>query len=170
MNTSEVFAKLKAHALEGMVFHDEMARYFSFLSLEGYKEEQIDHYLDETHGYRCLCNYYLDHYDALIPQTPMNRPDVIPESWYRYKRQDVDAGTKKNAVKTALHKWEEWETETKDLYEEMCVELLNIGEIAAEQFLKSYVKDVDCELCAIKKKLIELETVGYDITYILSQQ
>ena len=31
LTAEEVFARMKAHALEGMVFHDEMVRYFDFL-------------------------------------------------------------------------------------------------------------------------------------------
>ena len=98
MEVSEIFARLKAHMLEGMVFHDEMVRYYGFLNCDKWKNEHEWHYAEETEGYRQLCDYYMNHYNMLIPVEPMNRPDVIPESWYRYMRQDVDAGTKKNGM------------------------------------------------------------------------
>ena len=111
MEVSEIFAKLKAHILEGMVFHDEMVRYYGFLNCDKWKNEHEWHYAEETEGYRELCDYYMNHYNMLIPVEPMNRPDVIPESWYRYMRQDVDAGTKKNGIEVGIRKWVEWERE-----------------------------------------------------------
>ena len=142
----EIFAKIKAHMLEGMVFHDEMARYYDFLGLDAHRDNHRKHYEEETKGYQKLCGYYMHHHNKLLPNYPMNRPDVIPESWFMYKRQDVDINTKKNALRSGIKKWVDWETETKDFYEEMCGELLNEGEIASAHFIMKYVKDVDCEL------------------------
>lgn len=170
MDISEVFARLKARMLEGMVFHDEMCRYFDFLGLCGYRELHRDHYNEETEGYVRLCEYYMHHFNKLIPHTTMERPDVIPESWHMYSMKDVDAGTKRNAVRSAFQKWVEWESATKDLYEDMCGELLNNGEIAAEKFISHYAKDVDDELAEATDTHIKLETIGYDLQFIMSEQ
>ena len=170
MEVSVIFAKLKAHMLEGMVFHDEMARHFDFLNLCGYRDCHKRHYEDEAAGYRELCEYYMSRYDKLLPQTPMERTNVIPESWYGHKRQDVDKGTKQSAVKSAINKWVEWETKTKDLYEEMWLELINNEEVASAHFIEGFVRDVDNELKEAKKTHMNLETAGYDIGYILANQ
>ena len=112
----------------------------------------------------------MNHFNRLLPNAPMERPNVIPESWLGYTRQDVDAGTKTSAVKTAIKRWVGWERETKDLYESMYAELLNENEIAAASFVLEYVKDVDRELKDAEKMHIDLESVGYDIGFILSNQ
>ena len=100
----------------------------------------------------------------------MERANVIPESWYGHKRQDVDKGTKQSAVKSAINKWVEWETKTKDLYEEMWLELINNEEVASAHFVAGFVRDVDNELKEAKKTHMNLETAGYDIGYILANQ
>lgn len=146
MEVSEIFARLKAHMLEGMVFHDEMARYYGFLNCGRWKSEHEWRYAEETEGYRDLCEYYMTTYNMLIPVEPMNRPDVIPDSWYRYMRQDVDVNTRKNGMEIGIRKWVEWERETKNLYQEMWKELVDIGEIAAAQFISRYIRAVDKEL------------------------
>lgn len=170
MTASEVFAVLKAHMLEGMVFHDEMKRYFGFLGLEGYSGCHAHHYHEETEGYHRLCEYYVSHYNEMIPIRDMKRPDVIPDSWYRANRKDVDTSTKRSAVKDGFQKWVKWEKETKSLYEEMTLELIQMEEIASAEFIKQYVCDVDDELARADKKHIQLETVGYDIGYIMADQ
>ena len=170
MTAEEIFAKMKAHALEGMVFHDEMVRYFDFLNLCGYRDCHKMHYEDETEGYRKLCEYYMNHFNKLLPNTPMQRPNVIPDSWMGYSRHEVDTRTKTSAVKTAIQKWVNWERDTKDLYESMYAELLNENEIAAANFVSRYVDEVDCELKDAEKMHIDLESAGYDIGFILANQ
>ena len=155
MEVSEIFARLKAHILEGIVFHDEMVRYYSFLNCEYWKNEHEWHYAEETDGYRQLCDYYMTTYNKLIPVEPMNRPDVIPESWFRYSRHDVDKGTKDNGKEIGLRKWVEWERETKQLYQDMWKELVAIGEIAAAQFISRYIRAVDEELKCAEKHYLE---------------
>ena len=155
MQVSEIFARLKAHMLEGMVFHGEMVRYYGFLNLDYWKNEHEWHYAEETDGYRQLCDYYMTHYNMLIPVEPMNRPDIIPESWYRYTRHDVDSGTKNNGKEIGIKKWVEWERETKELYQEMWQELVAIGEIAAAQFISRFIRAVDEELKCAEKHILE---------------
>ena len=154
----DVFARLKARMLEGMVFHDEMSRYYDFLGMSDMREKHRCHYADETEGYIKLCEYYIYHFGKLIPQTPMNRPDVIPDSWYMYSRQDVDASTRRNAMRSGAKMWVAWESETKDLYEDCCGELLNNGEIASAYWLMDYIKDVDDELAGAHELLISVES------------
>ena len=157
MDVSEIFARLKAHILEGMVFHDDMVRYYGFLNCDKWKNEHEWHYAEETEGYRQLCDYYMTHYNMLIPVEPMNRPDVIPDSWYRYMRQDVDAGTKRNGKEVGIRKWVEWERETKKFYQDMWKELIDIGEVAAAQFISRYISAVDEELKCAEREHMNLE-------------
>ena len=166
METKDIFAKLKARMLEGMVFHDEMSRYFSFLNLKNFRRCHEHHYKDETESYKCLCSYYMRNYNRLIPTEPMARPDVIPQSWYNYERKDVDANTKRNGVRSSYEKWIAWESETKSFYEDMYAELMENGEIASAVFIERFIDDVSEELADAKEEHIKLESVGYDMAYI----
>lgn len=158
MDVNEIFAKVKAHMLEGMVFHDEMVRYYGFLNCDDMRREHECRYEDETKGYRKLGDYYMNHYNMLIPIEPMERPDIIPESWYRYMRQDVDTGTRNNAKEIGARKWVEWERQTKKLYEDMWKELVDIKEIASAKFLSHYISAVDDELTCAEKIHMSLNT------------
>lgn len=169
METKDIFAKLKKRMLDGMVFHDEMVRYYSFLNLEEYQKVHELHYREESKGYRELCDYYMNHYNMLIPTEPMSRPDVIPENWYKHKRQDVDRNTKQNAVKTGIEKWVKWETETKDHYQDLYLSLIENGDAAAAKFVSRYVMDVDQELKYAQCNHLILESIGYDLTAIISK-
>ena len=69
-----------------------------------------------------------------------------------------------------MTKWINWEKETKTLYQSMRLELYALGEVAAALDLDKYIMDVDKELRHAEKKLLELETIGYDIVKIMESQ
>ena len=44
MTLEEIFSELAAHAIEGMMIHDQMITYYCFLSLKGYAKCHEYHY------------------------------------------------------------------------------------------------------------------------------
>ena len=166
----QIFARLRARMLEGMVFHDEMARYWDFLDLQKFRESHERHYVEESVGYREVSRYYMEHHNKFIPVEPMSRPDVIPQSWYQAKRQDVDKGTKQSGIKSGIEKWVAWETETKAIYQDAYLSLIEIGEPAAASFVLRFVEDVDEELKCAMHKHLALEAAGYDLGHVMSCQ
>lgn len=125
--------------------------------------------MEETCSYRCLSHYYSTHYHKLLKIATQTRQTIIPEGWYKYTTMDVDVGTKRTAVKDMMKKWVDWERSTKKLYQEMRRELCNIGEVAAALKIDCFIKGVDEELIHAEKKFIKLESIGYDMQYIIEQ-
>ena len=121
-------------------------------------------------NYRSLCRYFINHHSMLIPDTRIETPSVIPESWYSHVREDVDSATKKNGVKAGLQKWVQWERDTKKLYEQMYKELMDIDEVASAMKIKCFIEDVDCELKKAERYWLNKEAIGYDMTAIIEEQ
>ena len=170
MTVEEVFKKLSSHMVKGVMIHDQLADYYDFLNLHGYKRCHEYHAKCEMHMYRKLHRYFINHYNKLIEEEIIDNPDVIPSSWYRYNRKEVDVNTKKSAVKSGIERWVSWEEETKSLYESIYTELLSIGDISASKFLCCLIEMVDKELKHANRKHIDLNTVDYNINYILGEQ
>ena len=170
MTVEEIYKELAEHMIKGLMLHDQLADYYDFLGLKGYRKCHEYHYIDESCNYRKLCKYFTNHHNKLIQIGEVDDPEVIPKSWYNYSRQDVDSNTKKNAVKSGLVKWVEWERETKELYQSMYNELININEIASASKLLCFIKDVDCELEKAERYHLAKEAINYDLTCIISEQ
>lgn len=156
--------------IQGMMVHDQMANYYDFLGLKGYKRCHEYHFLCETLNYRSLNRYFINHHNMLIPELRVEDPALIPESWFTHVRSDVDADTKKNGVKSGLTKWVEWERDTKKLYEQMYQELMNIDEVASAMKIKEFICDVDKELKKAERYWLNKEATGYDMTLIIEEQ
>lgn len=170
MTVDEIYGELGAHMIKGLMVHDQLANYYEFLGLCGYKRCHEYHYMHESCEYRKMCSYVITHHNKLVPQMPVDDPKVIPDSWYRYTRQDVDSNTKKNAVKNGLNVWVEWEKETKALYEKAYKDLMDMGEVAGACYVRCLIKDVDHELKKAEKYQLNKKAVDYDMVYIIEEQ
>ena len=170
MTVEEIFKGLSAHMIKGIMIHEQLADYYDFLNLHGYKRCHEYHAKCEMKYMRKLHRYFINHYNRLIEEEIIEDPNIIPASWYRYTRQEVDTNTKRNAVKSGIERWVAWEQETKDLYEKMHGELMDLGEVAAANKLSCWIHDVDDELKYAQRKHINLLTSDYDIAYILFEQ
>ena len=170
MTLEEIYSELSAHMIKGLMVHDQMAHYYCFLNLKGYAKCHTYHYLCENKDYMELNHYYHKHHNRLIKEKPISDPKLIPNAWYAYQRVDVDATTKRNAVKTGLEKWIEWETETLTLYSKMYKELFALGEIADAEYVACLIKEVDEELAQANSLYIKKKTCDFDISAIMGDQ
>ena len=170
MTIEEIFSQMAAHMIEGLMVHSQMSDYFGFLGLKGYQECHKYHYFEENANFRRLSKYYLEHYNKLVLEMPFNNPKVIPESWFKYSRQDVNPTTRKNAIQSGIERWVTWEKETKALYEHMYQELIALNEIAAAKEVACYICDVSEELAKAIQKELELKAIDFDIDVIMDKQ
>lgn len=170
MTIEEVFAQLGQHMIKGLMVHTQLSDYFNFLGLKGYCKCQEYHYYEESKNFRRVCNYYLEHYDKFIVDSHVGNPQIIPENWYKYTRQQVDATTRKSAIQSGFEKWIKWETETLKLYQTFYKELLNAGEVASASEINCYIKDVNEELSKAQQKYLELKMMDFSISDIVDEQ
>ena len=170
MELDEIFGKISAQMVGGMMIHDQMARYYDFLNLHGYKRMHEHYYIKETLENRRLHRYYINRFNKLVMEQDITNKSAIPDDWYRYTRQEVDTATKKNAVRSGFVKWLKWEYETRKLYVDMYEELEKTGEAAAAEYVCKLIKCVDKEIKCAERKQLDLETTGYDIVYITEIQ
>ena len=170
MTVEEIFMQIANHMIEGLMFHSQMSEYYEFLGLPGYSECHKYHYFCESWSFQDLCLYFIDEYNKLLPVGRADDPQVIPNSWYKYTRQDVDTNTKRNSVKTGLEKWVTWEKDTKKLYEQMYGLLLEMQEMAAAHKIKHLIKDVDEELKKAEQYHLNKKAIDYDIVAIIEEQ
>lgn len=170
MTLDEIYSELAAHKIKGMMIHENLANYYDFLGLKGYKRCHEYHFLDETKSFRELNRYFINHHNKLIPEKDIDTPEIIPSSWYKATRMEVDNNTKRNAIKNGMAIWHNWEKETKKLYEQMCKELLDIDEVASAMFIKRSICDVDKELKTVERYMLNKSAVDYDLMVIIPEQ
>ena len=94
----------------------------------------------------------------------------IPSTWYKHIKEDVDINTKRSAIKDMMKIWVDWEQKTKELLSKSYKEMYELGEIyPASQILK-FLQEVSKELIEAKEQQINLESHGYDLSVIITEQ
>ena len=167
MGTQDIFSQIASHMREGINVHECLAQAYDFVGLYGSAKCQYYHQLEELKGFQFLLNYYATHYHELLQIENIIHKEIIPDAWYKYTTMAVDGNTRKNSLKMLMTKWIEWEISTKKLYQEMRQQLYANGEVAAALFIDKYIEDVSEELSGAQKRLIELESIGYEATEVL---
>ena len=166
MTIEEIFKKLDVHIITGIMIHEQLADYFDFLNLHGYKRLHEYAYFRESASLRGLHRYYINHYERLIPESEISSVYEIPMSWVKFTRSDVGANEKKRFIREAFDKWVDWEKETKNLYQESYCELCELGEVAAACKIRELVSAVDMELKRAMRMLINLKSIDFDLSTI----
>ena len=170
MTVEEIFSQICQHMIQGLMVHTQMADYYYFLGLKGYGKCHEYHYFSESENYRKLSRYYMKRFNKFITESHVPNPQIIPETWYKYTRQQVDASTRKTAIQSGFEKWVDWETDTKSLYENMYEQLIELNEVAAASELRCFIVDVDEELAKACQKYLELKMIDFDISNIYEEQ
>lgn len=170
MTNEEIFTQIIARMIKGLMVHDQLATYYDFLGLEGYKRCHEYHFLEESKMYRKMCHFYIKEYNLLLPETKFDNPNIIPSSWYGYTRQEVDIKTKQNAVQIGLNEWIKWEGATSTLYQKMYKELISNGEVAAATNLADIICHVKEELHTAEQYQLNKIAINYDMTEIIHEQ
>ena len=170
MTVAEIFGKISAHMVEGMMFHEQMSDYYDFLALDGYSCCHQWHYICETKSRSDIHRFYIGHYNKLLWDEKVDAGSVIPTGWANATRFDVDVNTKKSAVKSGASEWLKWERQTRDLYLEMYRNLCDLNEIVAAEKISELICDVDKEIHIAEEKNLKLIAVGYDMNYICDEQ
>lgn len=170
MTIEEIFSNISTHMAKGLLIHNQMASLYGFLNLRGYQKCHEYHYYEESCNYRCLQNFFLSHCNKMIHENVVEQPEIIPNNWYKFTKIEVDVNNKRSAVKDLMKKWVEWEKETKTLLELSYKQLYELGEIDCALKIAYFIKDVSKELADAQEIHINLESMGYDIVYIIDWQ
>ena len=170
MTADEIFNEISYHMIEGVMLHSQMVDYFEFLGFKGYSQCHLYHFFCENKNYKCICKYYLKHYNKLLAEDRINNPALIPSDWIQYQRQQVSPQVRKTALQSGIERWVDWEHKTKKIYEQYYNMLISLNEVAAAIKLKEIIKDVDYELAEAKQELLELQAIDFDITVVMDYQ
>ena len=170
MNVDDIFSQLISHMRLGLEIHNDFAAIYGFLNLRGYQRCQEYHYYEENQSYRDLQNFYTCQYGKIANIEILPRRDIIPSSWYKYEKTDVDISTRRNGIENVVRKWLEWEQETKHLLISNYKLLYDNEELIAANRIMKLIEDVDEEIQFIKNHQLNLAAIDYDLTIIIPEQ
>lgn len=169
-SVESIFSEINARMIAALMFHDQMADYFDFMGMKGYKRLHEYQYFSESVERKKVNQYYINHHNKLIPNNYSGQVEVIPENWQTANRISVGKSTKQKGIEDGFNQYHEWEAETKSLYEHYASKLRETGSVADAIMVEKLVEDVDNELKKLERIIVDLISSGYDMVYITESQ
>ena len=166
MRDIEIFNLISNRLVEATMMHNELSDLFTYLGLKGFAKAQEYQFLSEGYEMREVNRYAISHIGSLIDNSNVKASSYIPSELRNLSRFEVNSMDKRDVVRYAIETWLTWETETKELYSNWCVELNNNHCVASALFVEELVKDVDDELERVSDILVELKNVNFDMNDI----
>lgn len=170
MSCEDIYKAIRDRQVSALMFHSQMADLFDFLGLMGFKRMHEYQYFSESAEGRGLCRYYINHHNKLLVGGHPQGPKVIPSEWGQYTRFDVTPQVRKQAVERSFNEYQEWESETKELYSQYSLALMNLGCVADSNKVCELVTDVDQELKYLDRMLLKLKAISFDAIGVMEMQ
>lgn len=167
---AEIYAIINARQLTALMFHDQMADYFRFLSLDGFSDLHEKQCIEEAKERRKLRKCYMERHNKLVEDWPVTNPKAIPDDWIRYTRMDVSSQVRTQSIQNAFKKYQEWEEGSLDLYGKCASVLGEMSYMADKHDIDCLVQDVDKELKKLYEIILALKSVNYDVPFVIEYQ
>ena len=169
MTTIEILSKISEHQIAVLMLHEQLADYYDFLGMRGYKRIHEYRYFAESKNMRATHRYAINCTDYLITAGHIPSPRII-DIWSGMTRFQINPSSKSQYVKDGFEKWHTWEHETKELYSKSYEELIVIDDVATACFVKELVENVNMELKYLERMKLSLNNVMHDMKYIMLMQ
>lgn len=169
-HASEAYSLISDHMCRALDFHSQLADYFCFLGLQGYKRMAEYQFMKECAEMRKMHRRYIDVHERLLPVHDVKKPNIIPQAWSQYSVKDIDDNILVRSVKMGLEDWYEWEKETKEVYTEACDILQSVGLHTDYEYVKELIEDAEKECKKVMRIMEKLNGTGYDVTTVHGMQ
>ena len=156
----EIFARISAHQVEGMMLHSDMADYFAFLGAEEMAEMHAERFCKEAKAMQKTHEYFITHYGEILRPEAVEANSRIPTAWDNVRRSEVESEARHKAIREGLQMWRAWENKTKDLYQRAYMEMQAAGEIAAAMWVSKLICSVDEEAAKAENLCIKVDMRG----------
>lgn len=166
----DLYAMIDERMCMALEFHSQLADFFCFLGLQGFKRMAEYQFMKECAEKRKMHRRYIDMHHKILPIQDIETVRMIPKEWERYTTEDVDDSVIPKYVKMGLKEWYEWEKETKSILEDVCDQMQRMGAHADCEYVKELIVDGEKECKKIMRLYEKLNGTGYDAKAVHQMQ
>lgn len=165
----KVFCRIKSRSVKGLMIHNDLFEYFTYLGLQGFACEQRCRYIDESIEYVYMEEWYINHYGTFIPETDFVIEKIIPDSLRSHGREMLSNDEVLTDVFNALTDWTSWEFDNKvGLEEDYCL-LVASGDICGAKFILDRIENAGKEYVLSNQRKMEVSRCTLDGLYSINE-
>lgn len=164
MDCKEAMLSVIRRQAEGLMYHDEMVDYYTFLNLGVLKDVHKKQAKEELSNLRkTKCDFITTFF--VLPVYTATDPKAIPADWKTKTTADVDEPSLKVLIKSSLNDYFNWEDQTCEIYKHAASTLKENMNFPLYRKVCDLIEEVENEKQKIKNLMTEAITCGYHPGY-----
>ena len=164
MDCKEAMLSVIRRQTEGLMYHDEMVDYYTFLNLGVLKDVHKKQTKEELSNLRkTKCDFITTF--CVLPIYAATDPKIIPPDWKTKTTADVDEPSLKVLIKSSLNDYLNWEEQTCEIYKQAAAVLKENMNFPLYRKVCDLIEEVENEKLKAKNLMTEAITCGYRPAY-----
>ena len=161
--------KVQKITLENLMIHDEMANFFNFLNLQGYKRWHENEHLENITKNRLINRFIIS--KGYLPLNVQNTEqfNIIPAEWHTHNMTEVSGKYTLEVTKQSFKDYLERMLFSKNATEEIAVHFSKHGDLATYKFLSDMVEHFDKDIKYLTRYVSCLNKAE-SVDYIMEKQ
>lgn len=164
MTCKEAMLKIIKRQTEGLMYHDEMTDYYTFLHLGILKDLHQKQTKDELKSLRQAKCLFISAF-GMLPFYSATDPRVIPMEWLNKSNIEIDDSSLKLLIQTSLAGYLTWEEETCEIYKASAKEFKENMNFPLYREACKMIEEVQEEICKINEMILDAALYDYCPSY-----
>lgn len=154
-----------------LAVHRELSDVFWFIGMPGYALLNEYQLIDEGMTQRRIKRYITSTYHAFTPDVLPKSANITEPLLGGKNRKKLTMDESWKIIKEAFHIYQDWEESALKEYQRIAADLLANGDVSAFNFVgEEILKPVKSELVYVTDKVIELNSMNWDMSQIVAEQ
>lgn len=166
----ELLSKISDNYLLACCVHREMADVCWFSYMPGYAMLHEYQFLSESIMQRKIKRYITSTYHMYLPDKVPKSANVADPLIGGKNRKALKMEDSWKTIKELFRVYQEWEESALREYQRVARELVSSGDISSFNFVGEIIKEVKEELVFVTDKIIELNSMDWDMPQIVAEQ
>ena len=164
MDCKEAMLNIIRRQVEGVMYHDEMVDYYTFLNLNVLKNVHKKQTKEELSNLQKTKSNFIKIF-GILPVYTATDPKVIPTDWEMKTAKDIDELSLRVLIESSLNDYLDWEEQTCEVYKNAACILKDNLHFLLYRKVCSLVEEVENEKQKVKNLIAEATTYDYNPTY-----
>ena len=164
MDCKEAMLSVIRRQVEGVMYHNEMVDYYTFLNLNVLKTVHKKQTKEELSNLQKTKSNFIKIF-GILPVYTATDPKVIPTDWEMKTTKDIDELSLRLLIESSLNDYLDWEEQTCEVYKNAACILKDNLHFLLYRKVCSLVEEVENEKQEVKNLIAEATTYDYNPTY-----
>ena len=166
MTAADIMGTVCDRLVGGVMFHLEHADLCEWAGVPWLRDVHREGYEHDSECLRKMRHLCVHHLGTFATEGRQERSHLL-DAYKQTRAWDLKPDVRKTVIHDAMHDWVDWEDGTVTVLTSSCKRLSDAGFLLLSDKVRKVAKETSEELAEARSLLREMESVDFDMTYVL---